>query len=419
MARRVAEPVEGAVSEFVSGTAGLVVGGYVLLGPAFAFFDYGFTNFLFAVSLAVAGSWVAATSHRRTPMIAAVITVSATTALSLLWTPLVLLMVPVGSLVLVSVVRRRLWYVLGGVVGLAFVGASIAAWQTFRIAPDGAQAASLAQTLAGIGGGQPAAPLPHLVGLAVLLVAGLVVSDGDRALHWRSVSLPVWAAAVLSAGFVWNAARFGLKVSDSYYVAKSLWTVYLCLVPIIGGGVAYALSALSRHSASDRPQALPVGGGAGTMLLGAATAAALVWSSAPSPNAPNGSIDYYSVPVGGQAFLDRESVFRSIPQGDVVAYAALRTEDMPRRLAIVWDSGDLLTNRWLASLRGNLTSRADRVLSSLLSAPYQEPAAAALRQALLSDPTLRVVVTWSNPASRDLLRPLRADFGDRVVLRRM
>ena len=45
--------------------SGLIVGGYVVLGPAAAFFDYGFTNFFFAISLATAVSWLAVAGGRR------------------------------------------------------------------------------------------------------------------------------------------------------------------------------------------------------------------------------------------------------------------------------------------------------------------------------------------------------------------
>lgn len=235
---------------------------------------------------------------------------------------------------------------------------------------------------------------------------------------WRLVLLPAAAAALLALVFVWNTTRFDLPARDSYYVAKSLWIVYLGLVPTIGAGVGLAFSAVPVGGAPGRSGRDSLARSARMSVAGVA-AAALVWSSAPTPNAPNGSIDYYSVPVGGQALLDRDDIFRGIAQGDVVARAAELTRSTPRRLAIAWDSGDLLTNRWLGSLRGNLTGHADRVLSSLLGAPYAEPAAAALRQALVSDPTLRVVVVWANPDSRELLRQLKAEFGPRILLRRM
>ncbi len=92
--------------------------------------------------------------------------------------------------------------------------------------------------------------------------------------------------------------------------------------------------------------------------------------------------------------IDRSSAFRNVPQGDVVARAEEVTEGRPNNLAIAWDSGDLLTNRWLASLRSDLDGGADGVYTALAGAPYVEPARDALMAALTNDPDLDVVIAF-------------------------
>lgn len=404
----------------IAAIAGTVAGGYVVFGPSFAFFDYGFTNFLFGVALATATSWLAVVELEDRVGIAAALTIAGTAALGLLWTPLVLLLVPTGVVLLVRLLRRRLWPALVSTVVLAGVGMLVAAWQVFRIAPSGGEAVSLAQTLAGIGGGQPAAPLPHLAALSLVAFTALFLV-GRRGTGWWALLLPVLAAAVLTLGFTWNTMRLGLRAADSYYVAKALWAVYFALIPVVGAGMGMLLAALSGAptGSSDGRSGRAVRQQRIRLVVVGVAAAAVVWFSAPTPNAPNGSIDYYALPVGGQAMKDRWSAFRNVPQGDVVARAEDVTDNRPRRLAIAWDSGDLLTNRWLASLRGDLDGQANAVYTALAGAPYVEPARDALRASLVADPSLEVVIAVSTPESRKLLRSLVREFPDRVALRQM
>ena len=340
-------------------------------------------------------------------------TVVAAAALALLWTPLVAMMVPAGLFLLLVAVRARHWWSLAVMGCLAVVGGWVAAWQAFRIAPTTGDATSLVQTLAGVGGGQPAVPLPHLVALAVLGVAApALLGPRWRAFAWAPLAAPV-AGLLVTAVFVVNTSRAGFPISDSYYVAKSLWIVYLALIPVAGAATAVgALALLQRRSAPGGP----AWWSRAQVALAGVLAASLLWAASPTQNAPGGVIDYYATPVGGQAVPDRWNAFRNVPQGNVVAYAEERTRKWPNRLAIAWDSGDLLTNRWLASLRGDLDSSANAVYTALSATPYAEPARDALAAALEADADLEVVIVVATPESQELLRPLKRQFRGRVTV---
>lgn len=393
--------------------SGLVVGGYIMMGPASSLFDHGFVNFFFAVGLGAAASW-ASLAKLRGHLVPATVAISAAAALAQLWTPLVVLMVPAGLVVVVRQVRGHAWSSLGATVVLSVVAGWSAVWQVLRIVPTGAEATSIAATLAGIGGGHPAVPIPHLAVLVLVGLLGMILTRPSLGTPWMSALVAPLAGAVAVGVFIVNTARADIPVAQSYYVAKAWWIVYVALLPVAGAAVAAtALVLLGR----TEPSLERLGGRARVATAGM-LAAVLAWSSTPTPNAPNGLLDYYSLPVGGQAAIDRWHIFREVPQGDVVERAQEVSRRWPDRLAIAWDSGDLLTNRWLASLRGDLDGQANNVYTALAGAPYGEPARDALSGALAADPDLTVVVVWSTPETRALIRPLRRQFPHRVALGR-
>jgi hypothetical protein len=402
--------------------AGLATGLYVILGPTFAFFDYGFTNFLFAVAVAAAASFVAVVELDRHELVGACVAVAATAAMGLLWTPLVLLIVPAGVVIGVRIVRRRRWFTLGTTTVVAAAGAWVVAWQVFRIAPSGGAATSLAATLAGIGGGQPAAPLPHLTALTLVAAVGLTLAGFRKGAAWWAILLPALAGGLITLAFTYNTIRAGFRPAEAYYVAKALWTAYLALVPAVGAAVGWLVLATARAAAAPegepRPRGVTWRNRLSVVLTGTVAVVAVAFS-APTPNAPNGALDYYSLPIGYQAVIDRENVFRTVAQGDVVANGEAAADNRPRRLAIVWDSGDLLTNRWVAALRNDNTGAADAVYTALGGAPYLEPARDALIGQLNANQQLDVVVLYSTKESRALLRPVVRQFPDRVALKRM
>lgn len=414
--RMAASSLRARGSDVVGLAAGVVTGGYVLLGQASALFDFGFVNFFFGVALATTTTWVVVAVAPRwstgAVAVPAALAVATATALAQLWTPLVVLAVPAGLLVAVRLVRARAWFLLGLTVVAAAIGAWTALWQTTRLAATGADATSLASTLAAVGGGQPPVPTSHLVALATIGLAGpLVLGARWRTAFWGLLVAPAAGLAIVLA-FAVNTMRLDFPLADSYYVAKCVWIVYLTLIPVIGPAVASAAVRLQRVLAArkdDRWRHARVAGAA-------VVAASLVWASAPTSLGVGASIDYYSEPLGAQAVSDRHDAFRDITQGLVVVGAIDATRRWPNRLAIAWDSGDLLTNRWLASLRGDLNTTADEVYTAMSDAPYGESARDALQAALAAHPELKLAIVVVTPESQELLKPLKRAFPDRVVV---
>ena len=402
----------------VAAASAVILAGVMILGPMSAFYDMGFTNFVLAASIASTASWVSAEVGARRPWTATFVIAASVASVAQLWTPLVLLMFPAVTLHAWRVVRGRRWAVLAGAVLLACASCAVVAWQVLKLAPDGAQATTLAGTVAAVGGGLPAVPVLQAIALLVATIVAAAVRIGRRRRPWTSLALPAAGGLLLTAIFVVNTLRADAKLLNAYYVAKASWAVYIVALPIVVPLVFVVLTSAATAMAggSGARRRWTVDTRAGLVTVGCA---ALIWSTLAYLNTPGGKTGYFSVPPGVQGWLSKWEAYRGVHAGDLILSAEDITDDRPRRVAILWDAGDLLHNRWLATLRGQLTVRNNNVLSALPGAPYVEPAREALVHALESDPSLRVVITWFEPETRKLLRPIKKEFPGRVALRRM
>ena len=149
--------------------------------------------------------------------------------------------------------------------------------------------------------------------------------------------------------------------------------------------------------------------------MGALTLA-LVWLSTPTQSTSRGHFEYYAIPVGSQAVLDRRDEFRGRAEGDVVVQALEVTRNQQSHLVVIWKGHDLLTNRWLASLRGDLTVQNDVIYRALAEAPDGSAARGVLEQALAADPALDVVIVASEATRSDSLQSLIVQFPGRVAI---
>ena len=401
----------------VAVVSGLAVGGYIVLGPASALFDYGFNNFFLAVAIATSASWLVISERDGFASQAAATTVAAATAMGLLWTPLVGLLLPAGLILAVRIISRRSWKTLALAVILAGVGMWVVAWQARRMIPDGPAATSFAQAIASLGGGQPAIPVPHLVILLVLGLSGLALTRTRPGVSWLAPWAVPGAGAVITLAFAANAIRLGFPVLDAYFVAKTVWIVYLSVLPLIGTMVAAAMLMVLRNLAGHDAAygRAPQGDRTRLALVGALTLA-LVWLSTPTQSTSRGHFDYYTIPVGSQAVLDRRDEFRGGAEGRAVVQALEVTRNQQSRLTVIWKGRDLLTNRWLASLRGDLTVQNDVIFQALAEAPDGSAARGVLEQALAADPTLDVVIVASEATHPDSLQSLIVQFPGRVAI---
>jgi hypothetical protein len=399
----------------VPALAGIAVGGYLCLGPVLSFFDYGFSNFLLACAVAAATSWLilvplAGKPGRRSGLLAAGV---ATT--SLLWTPLLVLLLPAGAILALRLILTRGSRVSALFLVLPVSAVAVPLWQSQRIVPGKAAASGLTQTVGSVAGGLPPVPLPQAVGFMTLGLAILLLGGRESRRFWRAALAPTVGGLLLAFSFAAVSIHTSTHPQHSYYFAKASWSLYVVALPLLGGVLGLGMAALSRRvQAVDSPparlrQALSVG----LAALGAAT---FLWSTLGYSNTAGSRTGYVAVAPAVDSVFSRWNVFRGVDAGNLVFLANRSIGPDRSRIPIIWDGGDLKQNRWLASLREQLDGRADAVYNPMPGGPYLQPAADSLRQSLIADPTLRISIAYFRPESHAMLAPLARDFASRVRL---
>jgi hypothetical protein len=396
---------------WVAEAIGLAIGGYLCLGPLLSFFDYGFANFLLAVSLAVASSWLVLAPLQQQPVRAGFVLAAGVVSTSLLWTPLVVLLAPASAVFAWQLLRARAWRTTLALLLLGGAALSVALWQARRIAPDRTSANGLAETVGAVAGGLP--PVPFGQACALLLTGGalfLLVPRARRRPLGAVLAVSVGALALV-AGFAAISVHSGTHPQHSYYWAKSVWVLYIVSLPVLGCIARETVTwfATHRDMRVDRPSISRV-------AVAGVAAAALLWMSLGYSNTAGSKSGYVAVPPAFDSVFARWHAFRGIDAGYLVFSASRAIGAAPDRVPIIWDGGDLKQNRWLASLRVQLDARADAVYNPMPGAPYLQPAVDALRANLNSDPRLKVAIAYFRPESKQLLDPLAREFPSRVRL---
>jgi hypothetical protein len=394
--------------------AGVAVGGYLLFGPVLTFFDHGFSNFLLAVALATACSWVAIEATERGEWVLAAALLTATTAsLSLLWTPLVLMLGPAALVLAQALIHQRAWPQLAACGLLGAVAAYTAVWQSRRIAPDPGAATSLAETIGSAAGAIPASPVAQSVALLLIGITLYVLAPPERRIGWRAVAGCFLGAAVLLGMFMAITAWSGAPVRGSYYVAKAFWAMTLAMAPLAGAVFAQVVLGIAAAPVPVGTTALR-GRGTRTLVLGTLMTM-LLWSGhAHVDTRGEGRSGYVSQPVVTERTQRRLAAFRHETAGFVFYRAVSAIGAGSTEVPLLWDGAGLLQQRWLAALQGRHDVQAERIYNEMPTSPYTEPEVAVLRDRLVAEPSLRVAIAYYLPESAALLEPLAAEFGDRV-----
>jgi hypothetical protein len=416
LANRAARQLAPAHATAASLAGGAATGGYVVLGPALSFFDYGFTNYLLAVALAAAASWFVLNRDASNPVLRAALVAAAAAAVTLLWTPLLLLLVPAAVALAYAVVTAHRWPAALATVGFGAVAFLVLVWQSTRLTPDAGAAYDLASVVGSVGGGHPPVPAAQGVALSLAAVGIALLATGARRRAGLALLSPAVGALALVVLFAVLALRTGTAPQTSYYVAKAGWAVHLVTVPVLGAAVGAAVALLQPVMGERKPRR--------TIGVAAAVLVAVVWSTLGYVSAPPNEVTtdpggYLALPplVQGAVMRHRVTGDQNL-DGDLVVDADIALPTGGGPVPLLWDGGSLKQNRWLASLHGGLSAEQDVVYSSLPE-PYAEPAVAALEQLLTARPTTSVAVAYFRPASEALLAPLAARLPGRVTLHRL
>jgi hypothetical protein len=399
--------------------AGFAVGGFLLAGTVLSFFDLGFANFVVAASVAAAASWLAAWELRRHSRVAALALASGLTTCALLWTPVMLTMVPAGLILARRVLRQRDWSSVGLGIALVVLVGSVATWQSRRIVTAHAADGSLGDALGTSSGGILTAPIFQAVVL-VLLAGGMAFAQaGRRRGAWLALLAPGLGGLFVTAGIAAVALSAGTLPHNSYYVAKTVWLTFFVAVPSLGAlaaAVALAFAAASRRRQMKRTPSRASSGNISSIVVG--TLVVLVaWASVGGVPLSGGSLAFYlAVPVSIETSNVRATMFRDAAGGDPVLAVQSAARGIPTdRVHLVWES-DQLANRWVSALQLNLSDRTNEVIAAVGEPPRAAAAREALAAELAQDDLLSVSVHVSQPESRRVLDPLLEEFGGRVRL---
>lgn len=285
-------------------------------------FQFGFLNIAFAIAVLLA-AWLVYLDAEERPALALAALILAAAVLLSVWSPLVIVVIPLGVVV---AVRRRRTILASGWRGLAPIAASLALAIVYVVGISVPQYLAISSFLAADGGFPAIGPS---VIIASIGVGGLSAALAARFRGQRHALIGVLAAILgLAVGLGFLLAQRGdAEVTWGYYPAKFAWAVSILLLVIAIGAVATMLDGVRR-----RADAIAIG--FGLVLL-----SGLVWA----PTEPQGPIS--QVPL--VEILKGDAFGLTNAQSDAVL--PLTGRENGRH--VFWQTPyDAWANRWLLQL---------------------------------------------------------------------
>lgn len=287
-------------------------------------FQFGFVTTAFAVALLLAG-WLVYLDGARRPALALTALVVAVAALLGVWSPLVVVLVPLGVVV---VVRHWRTIIRSGWRGLVPLGGAVVVVLVYLLGISLPLYLAASSFLAADGGFPAIGPstIVAAVGAAGLAVALAARFRGERDALVGFIALSIGFGVGLAFLL---AQRLGTEVMWGYYPAKFAWTVAILAIVIAVGAASSLL-----EGASGRRRTDVVAMGFGLVLL-----AGLVWSPS-EPQDPVAQLPLVGILQGNAFDLTHE-------QADAVLEFSGRENGQD----VLWRTPfDTWGNRWLLQL---------------------------------------------------------------------
>ena len=414
-------------NRFISRTAPVIAllafAAFALLGSPQTLANYGFTNFMMAVTITAVTAYLTARDTRSARNVGWFLIPLGALAINGLWTPLLLGLIPSALVVLVAIWRanpRRPWLApLWAVASAALVGGTVYLQSKAIVELSPGSSSSFLEDLGAVGTGMA----PFNIGIAIVapviaVLAAVMLIRAQRgslavAVAGSSVMISLFLILAMSA-----ADQADLSRLTSYYALKTLDALLLVNAPLLatGAGISTALvlKALKRHL-YDASSA-PLVNKANAVI--AAIAIALVGVSlfgyiGASPK--EFSTGFASAPGIAAGTKRAESVKNDL-LGESVIRANEAAAAYPEKTTLMWDGGGTLPNLWLASLHGVLSSADHTFYSGLPPFPYDDKTVKYVDFALGIRPSLDLAVTWFRDVTGEQLNTLVRQHPDRVVL---
>lgn len=394
-------------SRWTAPVATAAVAAFGLLGSPAFLYNAGFTNFMMAVTIVVASSYVSARSWRSARVLGWFLVPLATFAVIGLWTPLALGLIPAGLIVAISLLRYRLW--AGGAWLAANVVIAVVLGLTQTAAILGVEPGQTTSDFTSDLGAVTTGMAPFNLGLALVMP---IVALGLALVTWRrgnramamAVLGPVLGASVVALIFVLGADAAGVSRLESYYVLKPLDAALIAGIPLVAAMgaivIVRVLAGLPRLTAA-----------VGVIIAGVVLIGSFGYAGSFAKLGEG-----YSAAPGVQAGADRTFGIENSLIGLSIISAQRSAVEYPDYTTVLWDGAGLLPNLWVSSLHGVMSKSENRFYRDMPAFPYESTATGYVDLALNLDPSMRVAMLWFRPSSGELLNAFAASHADgRVV----
>jgi hypothetical protein len=387
--------------------AALATGLFGVLGTIQFLYSAGFTNFVMAVAVVSATSYLAATNPVRLGWF--VLPLGALAAVGL-WTPLVLALVPAGLVVAYSLVRTKIWLGITWFIAVGGFGLVTVLAQADAVlgASDTESATSFNEEIGGLGAGMTGFNLT--LGIAAPFIAvfmSIVIWKKSSKLFALLLPVPVVVGSVLALVFVVGADGSGVSRLTSYYVLKSLNANYLFLIPLLIAAATLALIVVvSRLSVLNGVLV-----GISAIVIGASTFGYIGFNA--DKLAPT------FTPAPGIAVAQEREFWINNPEiGIAIAHSARVAQVNPEFTPLVWEGVGILQNLWVLSLTGVVSSDQSEFYGDVSVTPYGEAALTQIAQYIYANPLASIQILWWTPEIGAELQRWVAQYPeDRLIAR--
>lgn len=370
-------------------TAGAAV--FVLLSSVQTLFNAGFTNFVMAFTVTIAGSYLSTRSFTAARTIGWFVVPAAALGVIGLWTPLVIGLVPSGIVVLVALWKHNRIAAIVWVAAAAVAGVYLAITQLQAIlnAVEPTSIGDFNEQIGAVSIGM----VPFNVGLGIaapflMMPVALLVWRGIGAPAAWGVLGPIAGAGLLAAYFVTGTDAAGVSRLRSYYVLKSLDAAMLMLAPVVVAILALGFIAAVRHLRGLQKVAA-------TIIVGILAVTAFGYPGLHPERLNEG----FPVAPGIYAAMERKDGIEDFLVGEAIVNAARAAGSNPDYVPTLWDGSGQLVNLWVGSLTDTLSIVQTSFYGGMPPFPYDAKALDYVNLALNVNPDLQVNLLWFREVS--------------------
>jgi hypothetical protein len=366
--------------------AALSVAVFGIFGSIQYLYSAGFTNFIMAVAVVAATSYLSAKEPARLGWFVLPLGALATVGL---WTPLVVALVPAGIVIAIMLIRVKVWWGILWLVGVSAVALLTLISQADAVlgASESESAGDFNEALSSVGVGMTGFNLTLAI-FAPLIAVFIGISlwrRGSRVLAIL-ISAPVILSAGLAVIFMVGADSTGVSRLTSYYVLKSLNASLLLLIPVLAALGAIGLVALVRHLGKLNAVLVSV-----TVFVVGASSFGFIGFNA------NQLAANFDAAPGIAVALERAKWINTPESGVRIVQAARVAQQNPDFTPIAWEGVGALENLWVLALTNVASYEQTSFYTELPEVPFGESALAEVARYTYANPTSRIQLLWISP----------------------